>query len=331
MLFLSVFCIAHLGWSQATTFNYVGVMQNYTVPSGVTSITIQALGAEGGSSSGTPGGLGASITGTVSVTPGQVLKVLVGGQGGAGTQGGGGGGSFVTTSANIPLVIAGGGGGGYYPGYAFSSGNASGTTSTTGQNGIDGYNYQGTQGGTGGTGGNGGGVAGGIYYDSGAGGGGLYGNGASNGVAQPGIAFVNGGAGGAGGGTGGFGGFGGGGGGDWYSWTGGGGGGGYSGGGGGTFYGVGGGGGSYNGGSSQSNLAGVRSGNGQITITPLAPVCVTTASASPNSICAGGCTTLSGSVSGGGSGGTNTTYNFNGSAQGWSILSAGSWRRGRHR
>ncbi|HEX2899554.1 MAG TPA: glycine-rich protein, partial [Bacteroidia bacterium] len=296
------------GSGGSQTFNYSGSIQNFVVPTGVTSITIQALGAQGGSSSGTLGGLGASITGTVAVTPGQVLKVLVGGQGAAGTQGGGGGGSFVTTNANAPLVIAGGGGGAYYPGYASGAGQANGTVSTVGNNGMKGNT--GAQGGFGGAGGAGGAATAVDGFNSGAGGGGLTGNGGQNGAAGPGIAFVNGGFGGVGGGSGGAGGFGGGGGADWLSWTGGGGGGGYSGGGGGTYYGVGGGGGSYNGGTSQSNVGGVRSGNGQVVISwsasgcsasPRVPVTVTVvpipaapspASASPTTICVGGTSQL---------------------------------------
>ena len=54
-----------------TVFVYTGAMQSFTVPAGVTSITIQALGAQGGGN----GGLGAKMTGTFTVTPGQVLQV----------------------------------------------------------------------------------------------------------------------------------------------------------------------------------------------------------------------------------------------------------------
>lgn len=259
------------------TFSYTGSIVNWNVPAGVTSIDIEAWGAQGGNSSGTAGGLGARIKGTFSVTPGQTLKILVGGQGGTGTQGGGGGGTFVTTSANAALCIAGGGGGGYYPGYSSSWTNSHGTTSTTGQNGVVGIN------GTimpSGTAGPNGGLSDVWYYGQGAaGGGGLSGNGANGlgnygyAVAIGGAAFTNGGAGGAGAGSGGNGGFGGGGGGEWLFWTGGGGGGGYGGGGGGVYYGVGGGGSSYNGGTNQSNSSGVQSGNGQVVISWNIPGC----------------------------------------------------------
>jgi|GEM_PF-3173397 len=251
--------------SGTQTFNYTGSIDNFTVPAGVTSLVIEAKGAQGGTSNGSgtnEGGRGAYIKGTVTVTPGQVLKVLVGGQGGTGYQGGGGGGSFVTTNTNSPLVIAGGGGGGYYGSYSTNAAYANGTTSSNGVNGIGGYSGSG---GTGGTGGNGGGISS-TWSTSGAGGAGLTGNGTNAGIATGGQSFTNGGAGGSKAGSGGNGGFGGGGGGDWYSMTGGGGGGGYSGGGGGTYYGVGGGGGSYNAGTSKTETAGYQTGNGQVII-----------------------------------------------------------------
>ncbi|SVD51588.1 uncharacterized protein METZ01_LOCUS404442, partial [marine metagenome] len=96
------------------TFSYTGSMQNYTVPAGVTSITIDAYGAQGGNNPQYDGGKGAHMSGTFSVTPGQVLDIIVGGQGSPGftnsgwTGGGGGGGTGVISSA-LPLVIAGAG------------------------------------------------------------------------------------------------------------------------------------------------------------------------------------------------------------------------------
>src|ERR1043166_6228590 len=64
------------------TFNYSGAIVNWTVPAGVTSIHIIAKGAQGGynTSSGVMSGLGASMSGDFTVTPGQVLKILVGEQ-----------------------------------------------------------------------------------------------------------------------------------------------------------------------------------------------------------------------------------------------------------
>ncbi|MCC6599568.1 MAG: hypothetical protein IT223_02725 [Crocinitomicaceae bacterium] len=259
------------GVTGTQTFSYTGSITSFTVPSCVSSVTIEAWGAEGGRgkesgtssySSGTPG-KGARMKGTVTVTPGETLKVLVGQKGGEKLDqlqlgGGGGGGSFVTRNDNTPLVIAGGGGGsGRYDG----NNGTDGTTNTSGTNGNG-------LGGSGGSGGSGGTMHSCSY--SGGGGAGLTGAGQNHGGtnAQP---FISGGAGASAstewinGNVGGFGG------GAGTGPHGGGGGGGYSGGGGGGDTncggnGGGGGGGSYNGGTNQSNSSGVQSGNGQVII-----------------------------------------------------------------
>jgi hypothetical protein len=62
-------------------FTYTGAQQSFTVPAGVTSVSIDAYGAQGGNS----GGLGGRATGALSVTPGQVLYVYVGGAGANGS------------------------------------------------------------------------------------------------------------------------------------------------------------------------------------------------------------------------------------------------------
>lgn len=273
------------------TFSYTGSIQNWTVPEDVTSITILAKGAQGGSGTTYTGGLGASMQGTFTVTPGQVLKVLVGQQGGNDTNykaGGGGGGSFVTTSTNSPLIVAGGGGGG--GGNSSAANGNPGLTTTTG--GSSSY-Y------SGGTGGSGGGGSSGS-----SGGGGLTGNGTNSGSSGPGMSFTSGGAGGAAAtcGTGsGSGGFGGGSGGEWCNQGAPGAGGGYSGGAGTNQYGVSGGGGSYNNGTNQTNASGVQSGNGQIKIS-----------------FSGG--EESGGGGGGGGTGTNVaTFNYTGSSQSWQV------------
>src|SRR5688572_12313005 len=93
-------------YSQTTTFNYTGAVQQYTVPACVNSITITARGAKGG---GANGGNGATVTGTIAVVPGQVLEVYVGGMGqcpGAGFNGGG-----VGAAANPAANNSCGGGG----------------------------------------------------------------------------------------------------------------------------------------------------------------------------------------------------------------------------
>ncbi len=265
--------------SGSEIFMYTGAIQTWTVPAGVTEVNITALGARGGNASNHTGGPGASMSGVFSVTPGQVLNILVGGSGltnGCGSTGSGGGGTFVETGG-VPLIIAGGGGG--------ATVNHSGvgaviTNAGTSDNG--GY-------GTGGIGGTGGVTCATNNWASGGGGGGFSGNGTNttNGgnFTGGGQSYLNGGIGGTQNTNGANGGYGGGG--AAASCTvGGGGGGGYSGGAGGwhsfvdvggssciapgvynnTRYG-GGGGGSYNSGTSQNNLPAINLGNGMVTIT----------------------------------------------------------------
>ncbi len=182
-----------------------GTIQSFAVPVGVSWITIDAAGAQGGDGYTTPesGGLGAEVTATVPVTPGQTLCVVVGVAGGGGGissngsgggyGGGGGGGSFVyaissgscasseatvTTGALPMLLIAAGGGGGGgatfedLPGNVFSGdaapvGNAPNAAGTAGASAGGGGEFGG---GSGGTGGNGGGDSfsgGGLLTDGG--------------------------------------------------------------------------------------------------------------------------------------------------------------------
>lgn len=262
------------GLGAQTTFNYTGTLQTYTVPVGVTSIRIEARGAQGGSvtvACAATGGLGAQMIGDFAVTPGEVLTILVGGQGQSnGEDGGGGGGSFVVRTGNVPLIVA-GGGGGASNNIQICTGNRNGvnasitTSGTASANGLV----------AGGTAGNGGGA----NVGSGGGGGGFNtdGVGGSGNPNGRGRAFVNGGAGGTGiaNDHGGFGGGGSG----WFYGGNGGGGGGYSGGGTdgnypSTYFGGGGGGGSYNAGTNQVNTAGVQTGNGTVIITLLYSVSV---------------------------------------------------------
>ncbi|HXB12159.1 MAG TPA: hypothetical protein VNZ45_09255, partial [Bacteroidia bacterium] len=255
-----------------STFNYTDSIVKWTVPCGVNSVTITAIGATGGIFIGyTPvGGNGAKMVGTFAVTSGSVLKILVGqaGQSGSGG-GGGGGGTFVTDALNNPLIVAGGGGGVSAQNNTFTSIGIDAVTTNNGVNGNSALGSNPANYGVGGTGGSG-------ATNSGPGGpcagngGGLLTNGTAYSCCSLttwGYAFVNGGAGGIDGGcfANGQGGFGGGGSG---GYTGGGGGGGYSGGGGSWDQPTnGGGGGSYNGGTSQTNTAAFNaSGNGQVII-----------------------------------------------------------------
>jgi len=137
--------------AQSMEFSYTGGEQTYTVPAGVSSLSITAVGAPGGAEThcealicppgfgptveaGLPAGRAAVVSGIVSVMPGQTLYVEVGGTGGvpaggfngggrAGTlflqDGGGGGASDVRTqprsagriSLKSRVIVAAGGGG----------------------------------------------------------------------------------------------------------------------------------------------------------------------------------------------------------------------------
>ena len=276
--------------SNTVTFNNTstgraGTIQTWTVPAGVCNIQIEAWGAKGG---GSLGGNGAYLKGEFSVTPGEVLNILVGQMGGVTSQGinycaGGGGGTFVYRNATdpFPLMAAAGGGGQAEEGpcqVAGSGGVGSGTALTTNNN----TTVTNGAGGTNGNGGSGGPDVPGAYsFSTGGGGCGWLTNGQDglNLRNPPGIggqAPRNGGIGGLfthnSGYTGADGGFGGGGGGSDNTGAGGGGGGWNGGGGGGDYigscqWGAGGGGGSFNGGSNQVNQSGVRNTHGRVIIT----------------------------------------------------------------
>ncbi len=279
-------CLCVFAAAAQTTFNasgtgQTGSVQTYIVPSNVTSVSIEAFGAQGGN---TNGGLGARMKGNFAVNAGDTIKVVVGQQGvvnncgGSNASSGGGGGSFVWTgngSTATLLVAAGAGGGG--------NTNWSGLTCRVGidadtlMDGTQGNGSISALGGTNGTGGFGNAPSG-----TGSGGAGwktsgqnsTYGTGCTGGL----TAFqFTGGFGSNNFGPGGEGGYGGGGG----AVCGNGGGGGYSGGGGGEGSGCragGGGGGSYNIGTSQSNSKGVQSGNGKVIVTPVSTTGITESS-----------------------------------------------------
>ena len=111
----------------ASYYYYTGSYQEYVVPSGVYKLSVSAYGGQGGSTHTAAGGAGGHILADISVTPGQILYVYVGGAGGTngagyngggmsydGCGGGGGGASDVRTAVGdlySRLVVAGGGGG----------------------------------------------------------------------------------------------------------------------------------------------------------------------------------------------------------------------------
>lgn len=268
------------------TFNYSGAIQTWTVPPDVTSITVEAFGAQGGGgdANSLTGGSGARVRGTFEVVPGEQFYILVGEMGETGTyQGctiernnnGGGGGTFFVRTDNTPYLVAGGGGGGCSIAYGTSC--VRDITLAHGQTTENGASTPPCSSvGFGGVGGNGGSCTG--LYEGGAGGGfytdGQNGQNKCSGTPGGGRSFLNGGAGGTGY-TNCDGGFGGGGAGERGSPGGGG---GYSGGGTASDWSsystYGGGGGSYNSGVDQDNESGVQAGNGLLIITyDLIPEC----------------------------------------------------------
>ncbi len=150
------------------TFNYSGKIDAFVVPSCAKALTVQVWGAQGGTSTGgSLGGKGAKVEGTLAVTPGATVSILVGQQAASAPYPcGGGGGSFVALGSTAWLV-AGGGGGGY------SSWANTGQSTVLATSGV----------------GNGG-----AAYNTGGGGGGFTNNG--NPAGGGGKSFLNGGAGG---------------------------------------------------------------------------------------------------------------------------------------
>ncbi len=145
--------------SGSQQFSFTGAVQTLTVPTCVTSITVEAWGAQGGhDDTATAGGLGGYAGATVPVTPGERLEVYVGGagttvvnatvggfnggggsvetadQGKCGFSGTGGGASDVRRGSDLAgrLVVAGGGGGGGYNGVSGAGGAGGGLDGASG-------------------------------------------------------------------------------------------------------------------------------------------------------------------------------------------------------
>ena len=121
-----------------SNFVYTGGDQYFSVPVGVYSITVSLTGASGGDVTRNAGyigygGKGATISANIPVTPGETLKIIIGGQGLDSAGGFNGGGTTCPTHPSYPsgtgggasdirrspyaltdrLLVAGGGGGGY--------------------------------------------------------------------------------------------------------------------------------------------------------------------------------------------------------------------------
>ncbi|MDO7854743.1 glycine-rich protein [Hymenobacter sp. CA1UV-4] len=184
-----------------TTLAYTGGPQTYTVPAGVTGLTLDMAGASGGGA----GGRGGRVQATLAVTPGQVLTFYIGGAGaassasnaaggynGGGSSGlasGGGGATDVrvggTGLADRVLVAGGGGGGSSYSGgcggglvacdgggSTFTVGGTGGSQSSGGSGASLGLGASGTYSGGGGGGYYGGGIS--TFLGTGGGGGSSY-------------------------------------------------------------------------------------------------------------------------------------------------------------
>ena len=214
--------------SQVTnSYTYTGSGQSYTVPTGVTSITVKIWGAGGGGSAndfygGGGGGSGAFVMGTLSVTPGNSITVIVGNGGaaqsstalsyGGGAVGGGGtykggcggGRSSIQLTSGTDYMTGGGGGGGSSSSIVWRGGGGGGYTTGAGGSGANGgggatsaaAGIAGANGGSAGSGtsGGSGGVTGsGTNYGGGGGGGGYYGGGGGgkNGSGGGGSSFIN--------------------------------------------------------------------------------------------------------------------------------------------
>lgn len=153
-------------------FTSSGKVETYQVPFGVTEIELTAVGGNGAFTADPDGPSGAQITGTLAVTPGEVLSIGVGGtfsqtrsnasggwgptvdghdySGGNGTSdspsltdgsGGGGGATVVLDPSGSPIVVAGGSGGegagwdgepGYHGGQGGQGGSLTGGTGDPG-------------------------------------------------------------------------------------------------------------------------------------------------------------------------------------------------------
>lgn len=163
-----LFVVGFVGevWGQSQTFSYTGNAQTFVVPAGVTSIDVKIWGAGGGGhNNGSKGGAGAFVKGTLPVTSGESLTIIVGGGGlynngsnqtrdggygfggkgnGYSASGGGLSGIFIgTPSQSTARVIAGGGGGGNSGVTTSGTGGGNSSTSTS----IEGVNGNGGGGG----------------------------------------------------------------------------------------------------------------------------------------------------------------------------------------
>jgi len=118
------FSVAAVGGSGSGTqsFSFTGADQSFTVPAGVTEISVDLYGGQGGDSGSGVGGLGGRVQAVIPVTPGSALTVRVGGEdvgdsggwpnGGYGGECGAGGGGSTSLLAGAQILVEAGAGGG---------------------------------------------------------------------------------------------------------------------------------------------------------------------------------------------------------------------------
>ena len=112
------FCSSlNLEGQTTVSFPYNGSVQTFNVPTGITSLTVKIWGAGGAGGYFAAGGTGAYVTGTLTVTSGQTLTLLVG-QGGQ-----------IPTSTTTAYAYGGGGKGGYVSSYVGGGGGSNYNTS----------------------------------------------------------------------------------------------------------------------------------------------------------------------------------------------------------
>jgi Abnormal spindle-like microcephaly-assoc'd, ASPM-SPD-2-Hydin len=116
--------VADAGAGSPETFTTPGIVM-WTVPAGVTSVTVKAWGGggAGGVQTGATGGGGAYVRGTMAVTPGEVLELQIA-EGGHAP--GNGAGATSVLRGSLKLVVAAGGGGGGSDGCSGCTANAGG-------------------------------------------------------------------------------------------------------------------------------------------------------------------------------------------------------------
>jgi hypothetical protein len=171
-------------------FDWTGGPQTFQIPSGVTSLQVDVVGASGAGFFPTqPPGARGRVQATIPVITGEILTIVVGGigglsagvggfngGGGAGLSNGAGGNGGGLVGASGTGTCGGGGGGGTQ-----STGGVPGTGASGGANASPGTSGQGGKGGDGAPA-NGGGGGGGGYFGGGGGGGcGLGGDGGAGG------------------------------------------------------------------------------------------------------------------------------------------------------